>query len=175
VAIPQPSERAGTRQWLGLALLVLPTLLLATDITVLYLALPLLSADLGPTGTETLWIIDLYGFVLASLLITMGTLGDRIGRRRLLMIGAVTFGMAALVAAYAMSPAMLIVARHSWASLEPSCSRPRWRSSPRCSKNPRNAPRPSAFGQRAFQHASPWVPWWVVVSSGPSGGARCSS
>lgn len=111
VAIPQPSERAGTRQWLGLALLVLPTLLLAADITVLYLALPLLSADLGPTGTETLWIIDLYGFVLASLLITMGTVGDRIGRRRLLMIGAVTFGLAALLAAYAMSPATLIVAR----------------------------------------------------------------
>jgi DHA2 family multidrug resistance protein-like MFS transporter len=108
---PAQHERAGPRQWLGLALLVVPTLLLAADITVLYLALPHLSLDLGPTGTETLWIIDIYGFLLAGFLITMGTLGDRIGRRRLLMAGAVTFGLAALLAAYASSPETLIGAR----------------------------------------------------------------
>jgi MFS transporter, DHA2 family, multidrug resistance protein len=104
-------ERAGTREWLGLALLVVPTLLLAADITVLYLALPHLSVDLGPTSTETLWIIDIYGFLLAGFLITMGTLGDRIGRRRLLMDGAVAFGLAALLAAYATGPGALIAAR----------------------------------------------------------------
>jgi MFS transporter, DHA2 family, multidrug resistance protein len=103
--------RAAARQWLGLGLLTLPTLLLAADITVLYLALPHLSVDLAPTSTETLWIIDIYGFLLAGFLITMGTLGDRIGRRRLLMIGSVTFGLAALMAAYANSPEMLIAAR----------------------------------------------------------------
>jgi MFS transporter, DHA2 family, multidrug resistance protein len=110
-ALPAQHERAGPRQWLGLALLVVPTLLLAADITVLYLALPHLSVDLGPTSTETLWIIDIYGFLLAGFLITMGTLGDRIGRRRLLMAGAVTFGLAALLAAYASSPEALIAAR----------------------------------------------------------------
>jgi MFS transporter, DHA2 family, multidrug resistance protein len=103
--------RAAARQWLGLGLLTLPTLLLAADITVLYLALPHLSVDLAPTSTETLWIIDIYGFLLAGFLITMGTLGDRIGRRRLLMIGSVTFGLAALLAAYANSPETLIAAR----------------------------------------------------------------
>jgi DHA2 family multidrug resistance protein-like MFS transporter len=110
-APPAPNERAGPRQWLGLALLVVPTLLLAADITVLYLALPHLSIDLGPTSTETLWIIDIYGFLLAGFLMTMGTLGDRIGRRRLLMAGAVAFGLAALLAAYATNPATLIAAR----------------------------------------------------------------
>ena len=109
--VPMQSERAAPRQWLGVALLMVPTLLLAADITVLYLALPHLSVDLGPTGTETLWIIDIYGFLLAGFLITMGTLGDRIGRRRLLMAGAATFGLAALIAVYATSPAMLIAAR----------------------------------------------------------------
>jgi DHA2 family multidrug resistance protein-like MFS transporter len=109
--VPAQHERAGPRQWLGLALLVVPTLLLAADITVLYLALPHLSVDLGPSSTETLWIIDIYGFLLAGFLITMGTLGDRVGRRRLLMAGAVTFGLAALLAAYASSPEALIAAR----------------------------------------------------------------
>jgi DHA2 family multidrug resistance protein-like MFS transporter len=108
---PPENQRAGPRQWLGLALLVVPTLLLAADVTVLYLALPHLSADLGPSSTESLWIIDIYGFLLAGFLITMGSLGDRIGRRRLLMIGAVTFGLAALLAAYAASAEALIVAR----------------------------------------------------------------
>jgi DHA2 family multidrug resistance protein-like MFS transporter len=110
-AQPAEQERAGARQWLGLALLVVPTLLLAADITVLYLALPHLSVDLGPTSTGTLWIIDIYGFLLAGFLITMGTLGDRIGRRRLLMAGAVAFGLAALLAAYASGPGVLIAAR----------------------------------------------------------------
>lgn len=105
------SARAGHREWIGLAVLALPCLLYSMDLTVLYLALPQLSADLKPTSTQLLWITDIYGFLLAGLLITMGTLGDRIGRRRLLLIGAVAFGGASLLAAFAVSAEMLIVAR----------------------------------------------------------------
>src|SRR6266542_6352390 len=81
------------------------------DLTVLYLALPKLTADLHPTSTQLLWITDIYGFFLAGLLITMGTFGDRIGRRRLLLTGAVAFGTASLLAAFSSSAEMLIVAR----------------------------------------------------------------
>jgi len=108
---PPPVRRAGAREWLGLALLALPTVLLSMDITVLYLALPHLDVDLGPSSTEVLWIIDIYGFLIAGFLVTMGTLGDRIGRRRLLVIGAIGFTAASVVAAYATSPEMLIAAR----------------------------------------------------------------
>ncbi|MCK2239159.1 MULTISPECIES: MFS transporter [unclassified Crossiella] len=105
------TPQAGLRDWLGLAVLALPTLLLAMDATVLYLALPQLGADLRPTSTELLWIVDSYGFMIAGFLVTMGTLGDRIGRRRLLLIGAAAFGLASVAAAYASSPAVLIAAR----------------------------------------------------------------
>ncbi|MEV4222213.1 MFS transporter [Nonomuraea sp. NPDC049725] len=107
----QPSARAGTRAWIGLAVLALPTILLALDMTVLYMALPQLGADLGATGTELLWITDIYGFMIAGVLITMGTLGDRVGRRRLLLIGATAFLGASVLAALSTSPEMLIVAR----------------------------------------------------------------
>ncbi|SDQ30644.1 MFS transporter [Thermostaphylospora chromogena] len=103
--------RAGRREWLGLAVLALPTLLLSIDLTVLYLALPHLSAELAPSSTQQLWILDIYGFLIAGFLITMGNLGDRIGRRRLLMIGAAAFGVASAFAAYATSPETLIAAR----------------------------------------------------------------
>jgi DHA2 family multidrug resistance protein-like MFS transporter len=81
------------------------------DLTVLHLAVPQLSADLKPTSTQLLWIIDIYGFLVAGSLITMGTLGDRIGRRRLLMIGAVAFGLASVLAAFSRSAEMLIASR----------------------------------------------------------------
>src|ERR671918_1663299 len=81
------------------------------DLTVLHLAVPRLSADLRPSSTELLWIIDIYGFLVAGSLITMGTLGDRIGRRRLLMIGAAAFGVASLAAAFSTSAGMLIASR----------------------------------------------------------------
>ena len=117
-------ERAGTRQWLGLALLVLPTLLLAAYISVLDLALPHLSADLGPSSNQTLGSSTATASFSSGFPITMGTVGDRIGRRRLLRIGTATFGLAALLAAYATSPAMVISARAFWASRGPSCCRP---------------------------------------------------
>src|SRR5262245_34098962 len=105
------SKRATRREWIGLAVIALPCLLYAMDLTVLTLAIPALSADLGPSSTELLWIVDIYGFLVAGFLITMGTLGDRIGRRRLLLIGAAAFGAASIAAAFASSPEMLIAAR----------------------------------------------------------------
>ncbi|MFC4531112.1 MFS transporter [Sphaerisporangium dianthi] len=99
------------RAWLGLVVLALPTFFVAIDTTALLLALPRLSADLGATGVQQLWISDGYGFMVAGLVITMGTLGDRIGRRRLLMIGGTAFAVLSVVAAFASSPLMLIVAR----------------------------------------------------------------
>ncbi|CAM5715645.1 Multidrug resistance protein MdtL [Streptomyces californicus] len=103
--------RAGAREWGGLAVLSLPTVLLGLDVTVLYLTLPSLAEDLRPSGTQELWIMDAYGFLIAGFLLTMGTLGDRIGRRRLLMIGAAAFGIVSVLAAYATSADMLIAAR----------------------------------------------------------------
>jgi len=104
-------RRATRREWIGLAVIALPCLLYAMDLTVLTLAVPSLSADLRPSSTELLWIVDIYGFLVAGLLITMGTLGDRIGRRRLLLTGAGAFGAASIVAAFASSPEMLIASR----------------------------------------------------------------
>src|SRR5260221_9906631 len=102
------APRATRREWIGLAVIALPCLLYAMDLTVLNLAVPQLSADLKPTSSQLLWIVDVYGFMVAGLLITMGTLGDRIGRRRLLLIGACAFGVASVLAAFSTSAAMLI-------------------------------------------------------------------
>jgi DHA2 family multidrug resistance protein-like MFS transporter len=103
--------RAGRREWIGLAVIALPCLLYSMDLTVLNLAVPHLSADLKPSSSQLLWIIDIYGFLIAGSLITMGTLGDRIGRRRLLLIGAAAFGAASVLAAFSISAAMLIATR----------------------------------------------------------------
>ncbi|WP_338700846.1 MFS transporter [Streptomyces sp. Q6] len=105
------NSRAGRKEWTAMAVLMLPLLLVSMDVSVLYFAVPSISADLEPTGTQQLWIFDIYGFVLAGLLMTMGSLGDRIGRRKLLMAGAVAFGAASVCAAYANSAEMLIAAR----------------------------------------------------------------
>jgi DHA2 family multidrug resistance protein-like MFS transporter len=104
-------SRAGRREYLGLAVLALPTILVALDLSVLYLALPHLATDLHASGVQQLWITDIYGFLVAGLLVTMGTLGDRIGRRRLLLAGAAGFTLASVLAAYSTSPEMLIAAR----------------------------------------------------------------
>ncbi|MGW4411847.1 MFS transporter [Nonomuraea sp. NPDC004702] len=105
------APRAGRKEWLGLVALFLPTMLVALDISVLFLALPHLSADLGADATQQLWITDIYGFMTAGFLVTMGSLGDRIGRRRLLLAGGAAFGLLSLLAAFSTSPEMLIVAR----------------------------------------------------------------
>ncbi|QIP87390.1 MFS transporter [Streptomyces sp. Tu 2975] len=98
-------------RWLALAVLVLAVLLVAVDATVLGLATPFLSEDLAPTGTQLLWIGDVYSFVIAGLLVSMGSLGDRIGRKKLLLTGAVAFGAVSVLNAYATSPEMMILAR----------------------------------------------------------------
>lgn len=117
-------RRAGASQWAGLGLLTLPTVLLGLDVTVLYLVLPSMAADLDPSASQTLWIMDAYGFFIAGFLITMGTLGDRVGRRRLLMIGMTAFAAVSVFAAFAPSAEMLILARAllgiSGATLMPS-------------------------------------------------------
>jgi len=104
-------SKATRREWIGLAVIALPCVLYAMDLTVLNLAVPHLSADLKPTSAQLLWILDIYGFLVAGSLITMGTLGDRIGRRRLLLIGAAAFGVASVVAAFSTSAEMLIATR----------------------------------------------------------------
>ncbi|MFG2898205.1 MFS transporter [Streptomyces zaomyceticus] len=103
--------RAGARQWIGLAVLLLPVTLMTADLGVLWLATPYLSADLRPSGGQLLWITDIYGFLTAATLVIMGTLGDRLGRRRLLMAGSAGFLLASLLAAYAPNAGTLIAAR----------------------------------------------------------------
>jgi MFS transporter, DHA2 family, multidrug resistance protein len=105
------ATRAGRREWFGLALLALPTFVVAIDLFVLLLALPRLSADLGADSIEQLWVTDIYGFMVAGFLVTMGGLGDRIGRRRLLLIGAAVFALASITAAYSVNPETLIATR----------------------------------------------------------------
>ncbi|QIG47316.1 MFS transporter [Nordella sp. HKS 07] len=103
--------KAGNREWIGLAVLALPCLIYSMDLTVLNLAVPQLSEELKPSASQLLWIIDIYGFFVAGSLIIMGNLGDRIGRRKLLMIGAAAFGIASIFAAFASNAVMLIAAR----------------------------------------------------------------
>jgi len=105
------TARATTRTWAALAVLLLPAMLVAMDLSILFVAAPAIAADLNPTAGEFLWIMDIYGFVLAGLLITMGGLGDRIGRKRLLLAGAALFGVASVAVASATDPPMLIAAR----------------------------------------------------------------
>jgi DHA2 family multidrug resistance protein-like MFS transporter len=111
VAAVTAQSKATRREWIGLAVIALPCVLYAMDLTVLNLAVPHLSEDLKPTSAQLLWILDIYGFFVAGSLITMGTLGDRIGRRRLLLIGAAAFGVASVVAAFSNSAEMLIATR----------------------------------------------------------------
>src|SRR5918911_4483188 len=104
--VKQP--KAGKREWIGLSVIALPCLLYSMDLTVLHLAVPRLTLDLKPSSVQLLWIIDIYGFLVAGSLITAGTLGDRIGRRRILLIGAAMFGAASILAAFSKSAGMLI-------------------------------------------------------------------
>jgi DHA2 family multidrug resistance protein-like MFS transporter len=103
--------RAGMREWMGLAVLALACILYSMDLTVLHLAIPHISGDLQPSSVQLLWIIDIYGFFVAGSLITLGNLGDRIGRRRLLLIGAITFAFTSVLAAFSTNAEMLIISR----------------------------------------------------------------
>jgi DHA2 family multidrug resistance protein-like MFS transporter len=103
--------KATYREWVGLAIIALPCIVYAMDLTILNLAVPSLSADLKPSAAQLLWIVDIYGFLAAGTLLIMGTLGDRIGRRKVLLIGSACFGVLSLIAAFSRTPAMLIAAR----------------------------------------------------------------
>lgn len=105
------NNKAHLREWIGLAVLALGAFMYVMDLTVLHLAVPTLSEELHPTSSQLLWIIDIYGFMVAGFLITMGTLGDRIGRRKLLLIGAAAFGFFSVLAAFSKSAEMLIICR----------------------------------------------------------------
>ncbi len=107
---PAP-PKATRREWIGLGVIALACILYVMDLTILHLAVPSISRELQPTSTQLLWIIDIYGFMVAGSLITMGSLGDRIGRRRLLLTGAAAFGVASVVAAFSTSAEMLIATR----------------------------------------------------------------
>ncbi|MFF2549879.1 MFS transporter [Nocardia sp. NPDC058058] len=109
--LARPVVRTPRRAWAGLAVLLLPVLLVSMDMSVLYLAMPTLTEHLDPSATQQLWILDIYGFMIAGLLITMGNLGDRIGRRNILLVGATVFGLASVLAAFAPSAGVLIAAR----------------------------------------------------------------
>lgn len=110
-SLPHVPPQAGRREWIALVVPILAVTLLAIDGTVLYMAVPALTADLAPTATQILWIGDIYSFVLAGLLVTMGNLADRIGRKRLLIIGSLAFGVASVIAAFAPSAEVLIASR----------------------------------------------------------------
>lgn len=103
--------KAGTKEWIALAVLSLPTLLVSMDTTVVYLAVPSISQALKPSSSQQLWITDIYGFLECGFLITMGTAGDRIGRRKLLIIGAIAFAVASGMASFAKTPNLLIASR----------------------------------------------------------------
>jgi DHA2 family multidrug resistance protein-like MFS transporter len=105
------TPRAGRREWIGLGVLALAALVYVMDLTVLHLAVPAISRDLRPSSTQLLWIIDIYGFTVAGFLVTMGAVGDRVGRRRLLLVGAGAFGLTSILSAISTSPEMLIASR----------------------------------------------------------------
>ncbi|TDW96831.1 MFS transporter [Dinghuibacter silviterrae] len=102
---------AGRREWIALAVLALPTLLLSIDVSVLYLALPPLSQSLHANSGQQLWIMDIYNFMIAGWLVTMGTAADRLGYRPIMLIGALGFSLASIMAAFSTTAGMLIAAR----------------------------------------------------------------
>lgn len=108
---PRTPRRATARTWAGLVVLLIPALLVSMDISVLFVAAPAIAEALEPGATQWLWMMDVYGFVLAGLLVTMGGLGDRVGRRRLLLTGAVLFGAASALLAFAPSAELFIAGR----------------------------------------------------------------
>ena len=170
------SSTAGRREWTALAVLCLPLLLVSMDVSVLFFAVPSIAAALEPTATQLLWIFDIYGFVLAGLLLTMGNVADRIGRRRLLLLGAVAFGAASVLAAYAPNAEWLILARAllgvGGSTLMPSTLA---LSSATSSLIPLSAPRRSESGRPSWPAASDWARSSRESSSSTTGGALSSS
>ena len=96
------------RRWAILGVLVVSLLIVVLDNTVLNIALPTIQKDLGATAGELVWAIDSYILAFAALLFTWGALGDRYGRKRILVIGLIIFGLASAASAFATTPGMLI-------------------------------------------------------------------
>lgn len=105
------APRASAKQWWGLAVLVTPSTLLFMMLTILFVAAPSMAQDLNPTGTQLLWILDIYGFVMAGFLVAMGVLGDRVGKRLLMVIGAIVFAVISVVASLTTDPSLMIAWR----------------------------------------------------------------
>ena len=168
------APRAGRREWIGLAVLALACLLCAMDLTVLHLAVPALSADLQPSSAQLLWITDIYGFMVAGFLVTMGTLGDRIGRRRLLLLGATAFGVVSVLAALSTSAETLIASRAllgiAGATLAPSTLSLIFS----MFHDPGNGRPPSGSGSPASRPVEPSGRCWAGCCWSTTGGARCS-
>jgi hypothetical protein len=130
---------AGRREWIGLGVLTLPTLLIGLATTVLYLAVPRLSVDLHPNGSQLLRTVVIYGFMIAGVLITMGMLGDRTGRRRLLLASGAAFGLASALAAFSPTPRCCAPPAHSWA----------WRGNRAPTRDAKGTKTHTSFGWRA--------------------------
>lgn len=109
--VPETNQKPYARRWAALAVLMLPVLLVSIDNTVLSFALPEISSQLAPTGSQLLWITDIYALILSGLLIPFGSLGDRYGRRTLLMLGGFGFTVISVLAAFAPTAGWLIAAR----------------------------------------------------------------
>lgn len=122
--IPSSENRASWRMWTGLAAMALALFMMSTDLTVLFIAQPAIAADLHPSAVQALWIVHVGEFLAASLVITLGRLGDLVGRKRLLLLGIVGYSIASLAAAFAPTPEVLIAARSmlgiSMATVTPS-------------------------------------------------------
>ena len=119
------AERASARSWLGLVATLGPVLVVAMDGSILFLAIPSINEAIRPSTDQALWILDIYGFIVGSLLITFGNLGDRFGRKKFLLTGAAVFGIGSVCAAFSSTPGVLIVSRAlmglGGATLLPSC------------------------------------------------------
>lgn len=100
-----------SRQWMTLMAILLVYIPVAIDATVLHVAAPTLSVALGSSGNELLWIIDIYSLVMAGMVLPMGALGDKIGFKRLLLLGSAIFGIASLCAALSPTAMTLIASR----------------------------------------------------------------
>ena len=110
-ALPIHAPEQKAKRWTALAVLMLPVLLVSIDNTVLAFAVPAIAEALSPSSAEQLWIVDSYSLVLAALLVPMGAIGDRIGRRKLLLIGSTGFAVISALAAFTPSALLLVVAR----------------------------------------------------------------
>lgn len=167
-------EQASRREWVGLCVLSIACLIYSMDLSVLFLAVPAIVADLDPSASQLLWINDIYGFMVAGFLVTMGTLGDRIGRRRVLLMGAFAFGVASAFAAFSNTPGNSFwhgpcLASPVRRSLPPLC-----RSSSISSKMRRSGTGRSASGARPLRWAASLAPSSAEFCYSISTGDRCS-